>query len=82
MGDRGPTYYVGTLSSFADGLHIRGFQQVVYMRGCLVTWSASIHSIGSVSQVYISFLEEVPKSHGDTIDDEHNLSSPEDRPKT
>ena len=38
-----------------------------------VTWSASIHSIGSGSQVYDSFLEEFLESHGDIVDDEHNL---------
>ena len=40
-------------------------------------WSASIHSIGSLSQVYDSILEEFPESHGDTVDDEHNFSSPD-----
>ena len=42
----------------------------------LVTWSTSIYCIGSGSQVYDSFLEEFPESHGDTIDDEHCFSSP------
>ena len=45
------------------------------MRDCPVAWSASIHSIGSGSQVYGSFLEEFLPSHGDTVDDEHNFSS-------
>ena len=36
-----------------------------------------IHSIGSGSQVYDSFLEKFPRIHGDTIDDEQNLSSPD-----
>ena len=50
--------------------------QVVYTGDSLVTLSASIHSIGSGSQVYDSFFEEFPASHGDTVDDEHNFSSP------
>ena len=38
-----------------------------------------MYSIGSGSQVYGSFLEEFPASHGDTIDDEHYFSSPNER---
>ena len=34
-----------------------------------------MYCIGSVSQVYGSFLEEVLESHGDTVDDEHCFSS-------
>ena len=49
------------------------------MGDSLVTWSASIHSIESGSQVYGSFLEEFPKSHEDTVDDDHNFSSPDAR---
>ena len=45
------------------------------MGDCLITWSSSIYCIGSGSQVYGSFLEEFPASHGDTTSDEHNLSS-------
>ena len=49
------------------------------MRDCLVAWSVSIHSIKSGSQVYGSFLEEFPTSNGNTVDDEHNFSSPDGR---
>ena len=35
----------------------------------------SVHTIGLGSQVYGSFLGELPASHGDTFDDEHNFSS-------
>ena len=49
------------------------------MRDCIVTWSTSIYSIESGSQVYGSFLEELPASHGDTVDDEPYLSSPDGR---
>ena len=49
--------------------------QVVYTGDSSVTWSASIHSIGSGSQVYGSFLGEFLASHEDTVDDEHNFSS-------
>ena len=47
-----------------------------------VAWSVSIHSIRSGSQVYNSFLEEFPESHGDTVDDEHYFlsSDREDHP--
>ena len=61
---------------YADDLNSGGILQVVYMGDCLVTWSASIHSIRSGYQVYGSFLREFPTSHGDTVDDEHNFSSP------
>ena len=47
------------------------------MRDCPVTWSTGIYSIELGSQVYDSFLEEFPASHGDTIDDEHCFSSPD-----
>ena len=53
--------------------------QVVYTRDCPVTWSASVHSIGSGSQVYDLFLGELPANHRYTFDDEHNFSSPEGR---
>ena len=33
----------------------------------------------SGSQVYDSFLEEFQTSHGDTVDGEHNFSSPDGR---
>ena len=48
----------------------------LYTRDSPVTWSASIHSIRSGSQVYDSFLGEFPVSHGDTVNDEHSFSSP------
>ena len=52
----------------------------LYIRGdCPVSWSTCIHSIGSGSQVYDSFLEEFLMSHGDTVDDEHKFSSPDRR---
>ena len=58
-----------------DDLHFRGILQVVRAGDCLITWSASIYCIGSGSQVYDSFLEEFPMSHGDMVDDEHCFSS-------
>ena len=48
--------------------------QFVHTRDFTVTWSVSLHSIGSGSQVYGSLLEEFPKSHGDIVDDEHCFS--------
>ena len=75
MGDSGPSYKVDTLSNNVDDLHIKGILQVVRAGDCSITWSASIYSIGSGSQVYGSFLEQFPASHGDTFDDEHNFSS-------
>ena len=48
---------------------------VVYLRDCSTTWCTSVHIIGQGSQVYGTLLEEFPKGHGDTIDDEHNISS-------
>ena len=47
----------------------------MFIRDSLVTWSTSIHSIGSGLQVYGSFLGEFPAIHGDTVDDDHNFSS-------
>ena len=44
-----------------------------------ITWRFNIHSIGSGSQVYGLFLGEFPTSHGDTVDDEHNFSSSDQR---
>ena len=49
------------------------------MGDCSIAWSFSIHSIKSGSQVYDSFLEEFPLSHGDIVDDEHNFSSSDGR---
>ena len=60
-----------------DDLHTGGILQVVYMRDCPVTWSASVHSIRSGSQVYGSFLGELLTSHGDTVDNEQDFSFPE-----
>ena len=45
----------------------------------LVTWSTIIYSIELGSQVYGSFLEEFPESHGDTVDNEHYFSSSDER---
>ena len=53
--------------------------QVVHTRDCPVTWNTSIYSIRLGSQVYGSFLEEFPTSHGDTVDDEHCFSSLDER---
>ena len=47
----------------------------IYSRDCSATWSTSVHSIGHKSQVYDTLLEELPKGHGDTVDDEHRFSS-------
>ena len=41
----------------------------------MIAWGTCIYSIGSGSQVYNSFLEDFPASHGDTVDDEHYFSS-------
>ena len=48
---------------------------IVYSRDCPVTWSASLYRIEQGSQVYNTLLEEFPKGHGDTFDDEHCVSS-------
>ena len=45
------------------------------MRDCTIALSASLHSIGSGSQVYILVLEKFPESHGDTVEDEYCFSS-------
>ena len=77
MGDSGLAYEIGTLSSCVNALHSRGILQVVHIGDFLVTWSASIHSFESGSQVYGSFLQEFTTSHGDTVDDELSFSSPD-----
>ena len=77
VGDSVPAYKVNTLSSCADDLHSGGILQVIRTRDCPVTWSTSVHSIRSGSQVYGSFLEEFLVSHGDIVDDKHNFSSPD-----
>ena len=78
MGDSGQAYKVDTLSRCVDDLHIRGILQVVRAGDFLITWGASIYSIGSGSQVYGSFLEAFPAYHGDIVDD-NRFSSPEGR---
>ena len=47
---------------------------VVYPRDFSATWSASVHSVGLRSQIYGALLEELPKGHRDTVDDEHRFS--------
>ena len=49
--------------------------QVVHTRDYTFSWSASLYSIGSGSQVYSSVLEEFPESYGDTVKDEYCFSS-------
>ena len=49
--------------------------QVICTGDFSITWSASIYSVGSGSQVYSSLLGKISTSHGDTVDDEHNFSS-------
>ena len=48
---------------------------VLSSRDFPTTWSTSVHSLGQGSKVYSTLLEEFPKVHGDTVDDEHNVSS-------
>ena len=74
MGDSGPAHQVSTFSSSVDDLHTRGILPVVHKKDCPVTWSASVHSIGQRSQVHGTLLEEFPKGHGDTVNDEHCVS--------
>ena len=51
----------------------------LYIRDIVsVTWTTSLYSIGPGSQVYSSFLGELPASHRDTVDDEHHFSSPDE----
>ena len=75
MGDRGSAHKVGTLFGRKDDLHSGGILQVIHKGDYLVTWSASLYIIGLGSEVYSSFLGEVPAIHGDTVDDEHRFSS-------
>ena len=75
MGDCGPTHQVGTFSGCVDDLHTGGILQDIYMRDCLVTWSASLYRIRPGSQVYDSLLEKFLESHGNTANDEHFFSS-------
>ena len=53
--------------------------QAIRRGDCLIAWSASIYNVGSGSQVYSSLLEKFSMIHGDTVDDEHNFSSPNGR---
>ena len=75
MGYSGPTHQVGTFSGRADDLHTKGILQVVYTRDSMISWSASLHSIGSRSSVYGSVLKEFPEGHGNTAVDEYRFSS-------
>ena len=75
MGYSGSTHQVGTFSGYVDDLHTRGILQVVYTGDSTVTWSASLHSIGSGSSVYDLVLEEFPEGNGDTTVDEYHFSS-------
>ena len=49
----------------------------LYIWDIILLHGTSVHGIGSGSQVYDSFLEEFPMSHVDTINYEHNFSSPD-----
>ena len=77
--DYGPAHKLSTLSSCTDDLHSREILQIIHTRDYLIAWSASLYSIEPRSQVYGSFFGGFPKSHGDTIDDKHRFSSPDDR---
>ena len=39
----------------------------------MATWSVSLYHIRLGSQIYGTILEEFPKGHGDTVDNEHNI---------
>ena len=54
--------------------------QVIHIRDRPVTWSVSLCRIRPGSQVYDSLLEEFPKRHGNSVDDEHYFSSTYRRP--
>ena len=49
------------------------------MGNCAVIWSVGLYHIGSGSPVHSSVLEEFPKGHGDTDEDEHSVSSVDGR---
>ena len=49
------------------------------MRDCPVTWSSSLYTIRSGSQIYRLFFREFPASHGNMVDDEHCFSSSDGR---
>ena len=80
MGDSGSAHQVGTFSSCVEEIHTRGILQVIHMRDRPVTWSDSLYRIRLGSQVYGSLLEEFPKSHRNTVNDEHYFSSTDRRP--
>ena len=79
MGDREPTHKVNTLSTCTDDLHSREILQITHTRDYLVAWSFGLYGIRLRSQVYDSFFGEFLESHGDTVDDEHRLSSQDGR---
>ena len=58
-----------------DDLHTGGILPLVYSKNCPVTWSAILYRIGQGPQNCDTLLEEFPKGHGDTVDDEHCISS-------
>ena len=58
-----------------DDFHTGGILLVVYSRNCPATWSANLYRIGQGPQNYGTLFEEFPKGYGDTIDDEHCVSS-------
>ena len=49
------------------------------MGNCVVIWSVSLYHIGSGSPVHGSVLEEFLEGHGDTDEDEHSVSSVDER---
>ena len=52
---------------------------VEYSSDCLVTWSAILYRNEQGSQVYGTLLEEFSKSYGDTVNNEHCVSSADSR---
>ena len=68
------THFLAVRSS-ADDLYTGGILQVIHKIDCLVTWSTSVHSIGQGSHIHRTFLEEFLEGHGDTVDNEHYVSS-------
>ena len=51
----------------------------LYVREIVRLHGGHNYSIGLESQVYDSLFEKFSTSHGDTVDDEHNFSSPDER---
>ena len=64
MGDYGLAHEVGTLLGYTDDLHSIRILQVIHIRDCPVTWSASLYSIGPGSQVYSLFFGEFQRAMG------------------